>query len=292
MHRNLQSVITFVAVGETGAFVRAAERLGVQPSVISHHIAKLEDELGETLVHRTTRKLTLSDNGRRLFETAQGGLRAIQQAMEDIRSDREDAVGALRVALPAFVPDPVLEARLMTFARRHPHVALTLDYDDQVRDVVEGGYDLSIRLGDLPSSSLMRQKLSEVQHMLVATPEFLLRYGPVRTPEQLADIPHITMSESLDEVYLTRGRDQRHVPLHVSQMKVRNIFGARQATLAGVGFGNLPMALAEPDLATGALVELLPDWRQRALTVQAVWSGTSRRRGLAKRLVDFLMAGA
>jgi DNA-binding transcriptional LysR family regulator len=290
MQHSVQSLIAFVAVGQTGAFVRAAKQLGVSPSVISHHIAKLEDQLGETLVHRTTRKLTLSENGKRLFEAAQAGLTQIDLALEQARSDSDEVAGALRIALPAFVPDPVIETRIMEFATRYQNVALTLDYSDDVVDLVAGGYDLSIRLGNIPTSSLIRRRIGSVTHLLVATPEILLEHGTPINPSDLTRMPTVAMSQSGDRVTLMKGDSSETVSLETSRIKIQNILGVRTATRSGLGFGNLPEALVREDVSQGRLESLLPDWHQPQLTLQAVWSGTSHRRELAHRFVEWIVA--
>lgn len=288
MYRYAQSILAFVAVGETGAFVKAAGRLGVTPSVISHHISRLEDELGETLIHRTTRKQTLSENGRRLFAAAQRGLEGIELALDQIKADSEHLAGALRVALPAFVPDPRLEARVMEFALRHPNVALTLDSTDHIRDLVEDGYDLAIRIGDLASSSLMRRKIGSVQHILVATPDFILRHGSVSSPADLEALPFVSMGPGGGVFTLHRGAQTQDVTLDVTRLHVQSILAAKTGTLAGLGFGNLPLSLIKDELANGRLSQLLPNWSLPEFSIQAVWSGSSRRQGLTQRLVDFL----
>lgn len=288
MQNSIQSLIAFVAVGKTGAFIRAAEQLGVSPSVISHHIARLEEQLGETLVHRTTRKLTLSENGKRLFESAEAGLAQVELALEQARSGADEVAGALRIALPAFIPDPAIEARIMEFATHHENVALTLDYSDKVVDLVDGGYDVAIRLGNLPSSSLVRRQIGTVTHLLVATPEYLLQHGVPSDPTDLGTIPTITMRGSSDRLSLSNGHRSKVVSLETSRIKVQNIHGALSATRAGLGFGNLPNALVQEDLSSGRLIQVLPDWALPPLIIQAVWSGTSHRRDLTRRFVDWL----
>lgn len=288
MYHYSQSLVAFVAVGETGAFVKAAKLLGVSPSVISHHIARLENEIGQTLIHRTTRKLTLSENGRQLFETAKKGFGAVETVLSQIQADADEVAGALRVALPAFVPDPSLEARVMEFVVRHPNVALTLDYTDQSVDLVEAGYDLAIRIGELPSSSLIRRKIGEVTHIFAATPDFLLEHKPVQTPSDLEPLPFISMLKIPDRFTLTRGAKRHVVTLDICRLRVQSILAARSATLAGVGVGNLPITLIKDDLANGRLQHILPGWAVPKLTIQALWAGNTRRGSLINRFVEFL----
>lgn len=289
MYKYIQSIVAFVAVGESGAFVKAAKKLGVTPSVISHHIARLEDELGETLVHRTTRKLTLSDNGRRLFESAQSGLKGIELSLAQIDAGANKVSGTLRIALPAFIPDPALEAKIMAFILLHPNISLTLDHSDNVKDLIEEGYDLAIRLGGLPSSSLICRKIGSISHMLVATPTLLKQYNPLNSPNDLAGLPYISMGAPFNVLTLTCGEETLSVSLEVSQLKVQSILAMKSAALAGIGFGNLPKTLVDEEIASGQLLHILPEWELPQLSIQAVWSASSRRSSLVKRLVDHLV---
>jgi DNA-binding transcriptional LysR family regulator len=291
MYRYAQSLVAFVAVGETGAFVKAAKRLGVTPSVVSHHVTRLEEEIGQPLVFRTTRKLTLSENGRRLFDVAQKGFGSVEAVLDQIEADADELAGALRVALPAVVPDPQIEARMMEFALRYPNVALTLDYTDQRMDLVEQGYDLAVRIGSRELPNLSHRKISEVRHVLVASPDFLLQHGAVQVPSDLEPLSFISMGSGGEVFSLTKGKTQQDIRLEVCQLKVQSILAARSAALAGVGFGNVPHSLVRDDLAKGDLVQLVPDWQLPLLAVHALWPGNSRRGSLITRLVDFLCSG-
>lgn len=290
MYRYAQSLVAFVAVGETGAFVKAAARLGVSPSVISHHIARLEEQVGQVLVHRSTRKLTLSENGRQLFAVAQKGFGAVETALNQIEADAEEVSGALKLAMPAFVPEPRLEARVMEFALRYPNVAMTLDYTDHRKDLIAEGYDLAIRVGKMPSSSLIQYEICEITQLLVATPGFLIKHGATQTPTSLKNLPFVSMRDGTDCVVLTNGKRQEEIQLDLCQLRVKSILAARSATLAGVGFGNLPLSLIKDDLASGQLVALLPDWTLPKVHVHAVWNNSSRRGSLINRFVAFLSA--
>ena len=155
-------------------------------------------------------------------------------------------------------------------------------------DLVGGGYDLSIRIGDLPSSTLKRRKIRSVRHVLVASPQFLLQHGPVNLPQNLTAIPYIAMSAAFDTIVLTRSQCSETVRFETSQIQVQSILGAKSATLAGLGVGNLPYALVQSNLEAGELTHVLPDWELPALNVQAVWSANSHRRALASRFVDYI----
>ncbi|GAB5487515.1 MAG: LysR family transcriptional regulator [Parasphingorhabdus sp.] len=288
MYKHLQSIAAFVAVAETGAFNKAADKLGVNASVVSHHVSKLEEYLGATLIYRTTRKLSLSEHGRRLFEISRVWMDNTNQALDVIMDAQEEAVGALRVALPAFIPDPRIEVALLHFGKLHPNVSLSLFYSDQVSDLLEDDFDLSLRIGTLSDSSFMRRKLSEVSNVLVASPELLTRCGTPETPDELEKIPFIFMKGTTEKIVLTKGGDKSQVAAENCQIETNNIYGAFAAAENGLGVAGLPLPLCEQALANGTLVRLLSRWQLPKFVLQAIWPDVSRRSSLTKRLVRHL----
>ncbi|WP_170576074.1 LysR family transcriptional regulator [Ruegeria atlantica] len=288
MYQHLQSIAAFVAVAETGAFNRAADRLGVKPSVVSHHISKLEDYLGATLIYRTTRKLSLSEHGRILFEASRTWMDHTGNALEQIMDAQNEAIGALNVALPTFLPDPRIEAAILNFIKIHPNVSIALNYSDRIADMLDDHIDLSIRVGTPSDSSFITRKLSVVSHALVASPDLLVRCGTPETPQQLEEMPFVAMNSFGDSVILERDGEEVEAHFRTSQIFTNSIIGALSAAENGVGFAIMPPALFEDAVAAGKLVKLLPQWSLPTWIVQAIWPDTSRRVTLTRRLVDHI----
>ncbi len=288
MYQHLQSIAAFVAVAETGAFNKAADRLGVKPSVVSHHVSKLEDYLGATLIYRTTRKLSLSEHGRLLFDASRNWIDHTGNALEQIRDAQNEAIGALNIALPTFLPDPRIEASILNFIKIHPNVSIALNYSDRVTDMLDDHIDLSIRVGSPSDSSFLTRKLSVVSHNLVASPEMLVRCGTPETPKQLEEMPFVAMDSFGDSVVLERDGEKAEVHLQTSQLYTNSIIGALSAAEGGVGFAIMPPALCGDAVAAGRLVKLLPQWTLPTWTVQAIWPDTTRRLTLTKRLLDHI----
>lgn len=278
-----------MAVAETGAFNKAAAKLGINASVVSHHVSKLEDFLGSTLIYRTTRKLSLSPQGRTLYEAGRLWIDGTADALDRIRDAQEEAIGALRVTLPAFVPDPRIEDAILAFARMHPNVSLSLNYSDSVSDLLEDSFDLSIRIGNPPDSSFRRRKLIEIPHILVASPEFLAIQGTPESPGELGSLPIVYMKGSTDNLRLMRGSDVQEIQAESAQIETNSIFGAFAAAKRGLGIAGLPVALCEQSLASGKLVRVIPQWQLPKLTVQAIWPDASRRESLTKRLINHVV---
>ena len=290
MYKHLQSIAAFVAVAETGAFNKAADALGVKASVVSHHVSKLEDYLGATLVYRTTRKVSLSEHGHILFDASKKWMDGTSRALDRIMDAQDEAIGALNVALPAFVPEPEVEAAIFNFIELHPHVSISLNYSDVVVDMLEDNYDLSIRIGDPADSSFIARNLATIKHLLVASPEFLIRHGTPREPDQLADIPYVSIEGIGDLLKLQRGKEQIEIQSMTCQIATNNIYGALAAAENGLGVANLPAALCKIGMEEGKLVQVLPKWQLPTFPLTAIWPDASRRNTLTKRLVDHIVA--
>ncbi|WP_064791306.1 LysR family transcriptional regulator [Shewanella woodyi] len=289
MYKHLQSIATFIAVAEAGAFNKAADALGVQASVVSHHVSKLEEHLGTTLIYRTTRKVSLSEHGRILFEASKKWLDGTSQAVDQIMDAQDEAIGALNVSLPAFVPEPEVENAILNFIELHPHVSITLNYSDTLVDLVEDNFDLCIRLGNPPDSSFIARKLAQTQHILVASPNFISRHGMPQEPLQLTKLPYVSMDGLGDTLTLTRSKQKVEVHNTICQINTNNIYGAKAAAENSLGIGNLPVALCEKAIAEGKLVHILPNWKLSSFPLISIWPDASRRHTLTKRLVNHII---
>lgn len=289
MYKHLQSIAAFIAVAETGAFNRAAKTLGVKASVVSHHVSKLEEHLGTTLVYRTTRKVSLSEHGRILFESSKKWMDGTNRALDRIMDAQDEAIGALNVSLPAFVPEPLVETAIVNFIELHPHVSITLNYSDSVVDMLEDNIDLSIRVGEPPDSSFIARRLSTIKHCLVASPDFLIRYGTPQEPQQLANIPYVALEGLGDTTILKRGSELIEVHNNICRIATNNIYGSIAAAENSLGVANLPFSLCAQALKDGKLVQLLPKWQLPEWSLNAIWPDASRRHTLTKRLVNHIV---
>ncbi|MDQ2091766.1 LysR substrate-binding domain-containing protein [Marimonas arenosa] len=178
----------FRRIVERGSFARAAEDLGVSPALQSREIKLLEDSLGSTLLTRTTRSMSLTDAGRLYYEEALGILDAVTNVENRIREGASAVRGHLRVNASSSFGQMVIAPFLPAFLETYPDLRLTLSMDDRVVDMVEGGFDLSIRIrAAMPDSALVARKIGTVRQCVFSAPTYLERAGAPRHPEELTD---------------------------------------------------------------------------------------------------------
>lgn len=288
MYKELNSIAIFVAVVDAGGFSKAAEKVGLSNSVISHHVSKLEESLGATLLYRSTRQLTLSDKGQDFYTVASNAIQSIEDATADIRADGDDPSGQLHIAMPAFVPDPRLQQLIWDFTNHYEHVDLKLSFSDDQKKLIEDGFDIAFRLGSLESSGIFSRKIVDVELILVASPELLSQGKEIKKPIDISGINCISLSQLRWSITLFKGNKKEEVPIGNKRIVVDNIHAARDAAVAGLGLIPLPLGLCEKEMAEGKLVRILPEWSISTIPLHAVWNNKARRNSLTRRLLSFL----
>ncbi|MEP3436621.1 MAG: LysR family transcriptional regulator [Hoeflea sp.] len=286
---DLRALAIFAKVAEAGSFSAAGRALRLSTSVVSHHVKVLETRHGVTLLHRSTRALSLTGEGRRLLEAARRMVEAAEEGLDAIADISAGPAGALRLTMPAFLTNSPQENAIWRFARRYPNVAITLHGSDEQINLIAEGYDMAIRLGAMPESTLMGRKIGTFERLLVAAPSYLETIEKPVVPQDLARCDFVLLDMLPDKFVLTRGKEEVTVLPEQSRVLVNSISGARSAVLAGLGLQKLPLSEIREDLATGLLVRVLPDWSMPTLNIHAVWPGSSRRSSLARLLLEYLL---
>lgn len=252
---------TFVAVVQEGSFAAAGERLGISSSYASKLVSRLEDRLGVRLLQRSTRKLTLTEAGERYHGTSAEGLELLSLAERDLLESQNKVRGRLRVSFPTNLGLTWLAAWLGDFACQNPKLELDVVYLDRPVDLVGEGFDLAVRAGVLPDSSLMARRLANAERMLVASPEYLARAGTPAKPEQLAEHTCVIYSGSPTPDRWTMEAGERRRTVKVSgPMQANSGAALLQAVARGLGIAWLPNFHTAPELATGRVVRVLPEW--------------------------------
>ncbi|WP_285404788.1 LysR family transcriptional regulator [Luteibacter sp. ME-Dv--P-043b] len=266
----LLAMQVFVRVAERGSFSAAARAMGISQPSASQQVAALEAELGARLIHRTTRRLTLTDAGSRYLEQATVVLDALAAADAAVKDDPKQLHGRLRIQAPSGIGQQLVAPLLMAFQAEHPDVRVELALDDRIADVVAEGVDLAIRLGPLPPNGLVARHIGQVERALVASPDYLARHGTPRTPDQLRLHPHIRFSGSVDHPLMLTGPDGP-VTLAVSPGFVaNNSFVLIAALVAGRGIGGVQLPLVRDELACGTLVRVLDGFAYPPLDMHLV----------------------
>jgi DNA-binding transcriptional LysR family regulator len=284
-----QEMQTFCSVVDTGSFVKAAEVLGVSKAAISRYVADLEARLGVRLLHRTTRKLSLTEEGAVFNIRCRELLSGVEEAEAEITSRTGTAQGLLRVNVPVSFGTQRLSLLWDAFHVQHPQVRLDVTLSDRIVDVVEEGYDLAIRIATLPSSSLISKRLASTRVVLCASPEYLASHGTPSDPAELAD--HEIIAYRYWPTSDTWQFDGPDGPVNVTikpWMHTNNGDTCRAIALADQGVILQPTFLIGEDLAAGRLVELLPEYRSIELGIYAIYPTRKHVAPKVRALVNFL----
>lgn len=280
---------TFSAVVDAGSFVKAADALGLPKAAMSRYVGDLETRLGVRLLHRTTRRLSLTGEGQVFYDRCKELLAGVAEAEAEITSRSGAASGLLRVNAPVTFGIRHLAPLWGEFRVRYPNVTLDVTLADRVVDLVEEGYDVAIRIATLPSSTLISKRLATTRMVLCASPGYLKARGAPRHPAELA--AHAVISYSYWST-----RDEWHFdgpqgPVSVKTLPCMHTNSGdtcRAAALAHQGVILQPTFLVGDDLAAGTLVELMPEYHSIELGIYAIYPTRKHVSPKVRALIDFL----
>lgn len=281
---------TFCAVVDAGSFVKAADALGFSKAAVSRYIGDLEARLGVRLLHRTTRRLSLTEEGEVFNARCRQLLSGFEEAEAELSTRSGAARGLLRVNAPVSFGIRHLAPLWGVFRELHPQVRLDVTLADRVVDLIEEGYDLAIRIATLPSSTLISKKLASTRIVLCASPQYLEACGVPRHPGELTDHAVIAYSYwSNGDTWRFDGPDG-HVDVTTKPwMHANNGDTCRAAALAHQGVVLQPTFMVGEDLAAGRLVELMPEFRSIELGIYAVYPTRKYVAPKVRALIDFLV---
>jgi len=285
----IQEMSSFVAVVDAGSFIGAAEATGMSKAAVSRHVGELEKRLGVRLLQRTTRRLSLTEEGRMFFERAKELLESIDDAESELTRRTGEAQGVIRVNAPLTFGALHLAPLWGPFADANPKVSLDVTLSDRVVDVVEEGYDLAIRITRIPDSTLVTRKLATTRMVLCASPAYLKRHGTPLHPRELGKhaVISYTYWATRDEWRFTGPKGP--VVVHIqSRIHTNNGDTCRRAALAHHGVILQPDFIIGEDLRRGDLVELMPTYRSIEIGIYAVYPSRKHLPLKTRRLIDFL----
>lgn len=268
----LAALTALVKVVQAGSFTRAAEAMHTQKAHLSRVVSQLERELGVRLLERTTRSLSLTEVGREIFERAVGILGAVEDAERVAQRVLAKPRGVLRITCGVEFGMISVGRWIDDYLKRYPQVSVEADFTGRLVDIVHEGFDLAIRVGELPDSRLAARRIGELHYGLFASPEYLARRGVPRSPEELSQHELLVFSAGGHRAgwRLERGAEKRRIDA-AARLRINNSFAVRDAALQGLGIAQLPLVVARSAPASTSLASVLPDWRPPAVPVHALF---------------------
>ena len=258
---SLTDMAVFARVVEAGSFSAAARELGIAPSAASRQVARLEGALRVRLLERTTRKLRLTEAGAAAYSRCQDMMGAAREVMALRDSQAAAPRGLVRVSMPKAIGRQVIHPLMADFLAKYPEVDVQLLITDRQVDLFEESIDLALRITETPPAGLAGRPLMRVRHLVCASPRYLARHGTPVHPQDLASHSCLYLGEVDSDRQWRFRRVDEQASIKVSGRYVANHSEVRlEAALADLGIASLPEFAARAALASGALVEVLPDW--------------------------------
>jgi DNA-binding transcriptional LysR family regulator len=279
----------FVRVAELGSFAAVARQLGVARSIVTRQVAALEAHLGAKLMVRSTRQLSLTSAGTAYLEKCRVILNLVDAAETGVAEERAVARGNIRIGLPLSFGLRRLAPLLLEFAERHPAVSLEMDYTDRRVDLVEEGFDLSIRITSRLAPTEVVRRLGSCSVVTVAAPGYLAMHGRPASPSELAGHACLVYSGDVDPGTWSFGRGERVVRVEVrSRFSANNGDVLAEAAAHGLGITQAPDFIAQPYLEDGRLEQILADFAPVELGVYALLPGARHLPYRVRALIDFI----
>lgn len=256
---DLKSLDLFIRVAALGAIGKAGQEFGLSATTASQRIQALEQAVGAQLLHKSTRSVTLSTDGEVFLEHAKRIIGDVELAFADMQNDPTAMTGELRVACSASFGRKQIAPYMAEFLDLHPNITLHLDLSDATIDLINGGFDLAIRLGSLPSSALMARKIAASPRIMVASPTYMKKHGTPADHEALKDHNVLRRGDMRNIVF--RGpTGETHDTKINGNFSATNAEAITEAALSGIGVARKCAWEVSEYLATGDLVEIMTDY--------------------------------
>jgi DNA-binding transcriptional LysR family regulator len=284
----LAAMRVFVTVVEQGSLTQASERLDMSTAMVSRYLAAIESWLGARLLHRTTRRISLTEAGQAALQSCRQMLDLADEAEHQAAALTREPAGRLRVSCSPSFADAQLMPVLAAFQRMHPKVSFALMVADHSVDLAAERVDLAVRITNALEPAMIARQLSVCRSILCAAPDYLRESGTPRTADDLPSHRCLTHSTASAAQFRFRS-GERWVELPVTECLTTNDTSVlRRALLEGAGLGILPTYLAADDLRRGTLVRVLPELQPETLGIHAIFLSRQHQPLALRLLVDFL----
>ncbi|WP_286238312.1 LysR family transcriptional regulator [Neptuniibacter halophilus] len=287
---NLNDVRLFIQVVEHNSFTSAADKLGIQKSTISRRIAQLEDDLGVRLLQRTTRKLSLTDEGSDLYHRCQPLLDELDGIQDDLTSRQEEPKGRLRITMPPEIGIFIMNEIIAGFMKRYPLIHLDIELSPRLVDLVEEGIDLALRVGELDDSSLIGRKIAVAKANLYASAAYIREYGEPQTPADLIQHQCIGTNLSANEWSFENWNDGKPFPVNF-RLRANSLSFCREIILQDMGIGRLPPSFCADDVSSGRIKQVLSDYKVPMVGIHALYPSRRHLNPKVRLFIDFMIEG-
>lgn len=292
---HLLAIKVFCRVVETGTFSRAADLLDMPKSTVTKLVQELEAHLRLKLLHRTTRRVTVTMEGAAYYERTTKLLHELEDIESNISNEQSTPRGRLKVDMASAIANFILLPALPSFMQQYPEIQLELGVSDTNIDLLTDNIDCVIRGGELNDTSLIAKRIAELTFVTCATPSYLQQYGTPQTPDELSSKHRI--------IYYRSRKTNRVVPLRFSNrqqsmeiqqqgspLSVNDSTAQLTATLSGLGVSQLPLFMAQPFLDNGKLQLVLPDWQRAAFPLYLIYPPGRHLSGRLSTFINWVMA--
>lgn len=284
-----EEIETFVRVVEAGSITGAASQMRMAKSAVSRRLKELETRLGVQLIIRSTRKLTLTETGRALYDRSVVLLSDWAETESIVSEAQTNLSGSIRVAAPLSFGVAHLGPAILDFIKLHPEVDFDIDFSDRLVDLIADGMDVAVRIGRLPDSSLIARKLADICTVMAVSPAFLEQHGPFKSPDDIRHFKSLAYGyrQSLEWPYVTPDGKPGHIELK-PRLRATNGEFLRDAAIAGEGIILVPRFIIYESLQDGSLVEILSEYQWPEIGAYAVYPPTRHLSARVRAFVDFI----
>jgi len=270
---NLSDLLVFTRIIKLGSLSAAGKDLGLSAAVVSKRLQRLESQLGSTLIIRSTRTLNVTEEGYNYFKHCKSILDAVEMAEADILFKNRIPTGTLKISVPAYFGRLYVAPLIPAFLEKYSEVDLSLDFSDHFVDIIGGGYDLAVRIGNLQDSNLIIRKLGVDRRVIVASPGYIKRYGKPESPKELSQHNALVFSNPLPlNHWVFKDTKDKEYGIKVSgNFETNNCEVLNDAVLSGLGITQRPLWDVWSAVRSGELEVLLEEYETPTLDIQIVY---------------------
>ena len=285
----LKSMAIFASIVEEGTFRGAAKKLTISPAIVSIHIKKLEEQIGAPLFYRSTRRVTLTQDGKVFYRAAKAMMSSARDGLEQFASQARIHLTELRIAMPeSLVTNPVFE-KLAAFAKNHSGIRLNLISTDKQQSLIGEGHDVAIRMGKFEDSDLKTKRIGEDNRVLVAAPSYIKNRPEAKHPRDLIEWGFVSFSLVPESINLKSKESKEESIWGKTMAKASSAQTVRFLSIAGLGVAALPYHEVKRDIDRGLLEHVLPEWSDtKILPIFLVWTRNADLNVATREFINFM----